>query len=643
MQKLWKVMLAGILLSLAVCFSCGAEVSAEIVSGEGLEYSWEFDTDTGTLTVNDSGWGINADYPVGDEDRNVLWLPYAEQIRELIYTVEDDWTLSYGLPYQIWEDLINLEKSTAIRGDIQCQINYQTQTMTIDSAEPGKIISYHSDFPVLLSDWHYMHNPQDENIYGTPTKPMEKLKKLIIGDGIKGPLTGLNQQHWEFYDLETLYLGKNVTYDESLYGTASTSYEVDPANPNFAVYNGALYSKDYRILYAVPYRNPGVALHASLQQYANGSLEGTIADGVKWKLDTTAKTLNFSGEGKSLKFEGSQVPWENYWRSIETITISGGIKEVSCNFRLWKVQKWKFGSSIQNIIIGNEQPLQGYEVDAQNPWYSSFNGALYSKDGSILYSLPYHFTSYEFPTKLKTIATGAISGSHIPTIVIPWGVETLEEKAFQQIDEQTTVILPDTLRSVRNQEDPWYNTARYICSDKNPIRSQSTLNFLGPNDKYHGKTTAQILQETYPQTMTLPAENKPSSQPEESYPLSSESYKIAVTSSNPIAESSKPAEASTSSTSKSDSHSSSAAEKSSLPVSEQSAENSPAQSESKWESSNESSDELPKSSETIRNSSTDSVGFSWIWVPVLLLATAISILIIVLIRIRRGKDSSSNF
>ena len=84
MKKIWKTFLAAAVMSIAVCLCTEAAVFAETVSGEiktdngkGVYFTWEFDTETQTLTVEQPMKIVN--YADGE-----AWKEYEKDIRHVI-------------------------------------------------------------------------------------------------------------------------------------------------------------------------------------------------------------------------------------------------------------------------------------------------------------------------------------------------------------------------------------------------------------------------------------------------------------------------------------------------------------------------------------------------------------------------------
>lgn len=78
----------------------------------------------------------------------------------------------------------------------------------------------------------------------------------------------------------------------------------------------------------------------------------------------------------------------------------------------------------------NSTGLTAITVDEANPDYSSHNGALYSKNFSVLYFMPANCTVIGFHENLTEFGSYSCAYWHITSLVIPEGVDTLQHYCF---------------------------------------------------------------------------------------------------------------------------------------------------------------------------------------------------------------------
>ena len=225
MKKIWKTFLAATVLSITACLFMGIAVFAETVSGEiktdngkGVYFTWEFDTETQTLTVEQPMKIVN--YADGE-----AWKEYEKDIRHVI--LKDHAFAVQGIPYA--ED-ITMEAGNGF----SWTLDMASRTVTLNGT----------------GDWAINQNwPDDYNqFYDT----------IVISDGL-GRLTNHEYAIGHNYEpnCRKLVIGKNTYFptesSESVWlHEVWEEFEVHPDNPYYTVYDECLYTKDMKILLFCP-------------------------------------------------------------------------------------------------------------------------------------------------------------------------------------------------------------------------------------------------------------------------------------------------------------------------------------------------------------------------------------------------------
>lgn len=120
---------------------------------------------------------------------------------------------------------------------------------------------------------------------------------------------------------------------------------------------------------------------------------------------------------------------------------------------------------IQKVVIGKDVSgmldedgvmshclrLSEITVDAENPYLSSADGVLYSKDGAVLLAYPANKKdrSFTVPVGVTIVAGQAFQNSaRLVSVVLPEGLENIMASAFQDNKRLDNATLPESLRTI---------------------------------------------------------------------------------------------------------------------------------------------------------------------------------------------------
>jgi hypothetical protein len=97
--------------------------------------------------------------------------------------------------------------------------------------------------------------------------------------------------------------------------------------------------------------------------------------------------------------------------------------------------------------------LTAITVDAENPFYSSVNGVLFTKGQNTLVEYPGSgATSYIVPDTVTTIGPAAFCGQYnLTNVTIPIGVSTIGDEAFFNCSGLTAITIPVSVTSIGSQ------------------------------------------------------------------------------------------------------------------------------------------------------------------------------------------------
>ena len=135
-------------------------------------------------------------------------------------------------------------------------------------------------------------------------------------------------------------------------------------------------------------------------------------------------------------------------------SIPFGVKTVEAMafWNCWTLETLRIPATVQSIgqidmLGGCCEKLSAIVVDAANPVYASLDGALCSKDGTVLYYLPENIGTYTVPDSVTRIANGAIqftsSEQEGLNLTLPESLSVIEDGNFSLIHGVFTFLNPN--------------------------------------------------------------------------------------------------------------------------------------------------------------------------------------------------------
>lgn len=261
--------LAATVLSITACLFMGIAVFAETVSGEiktdngkGVYFTWEFDTETQTLTVEQPMKIVN--YADGE-----AWKEYEKDIRHVI--LKDHAFEIWGIDYA--ED-ITMEAGSGF----SWTLDMASRTVTLNGT----------------GDWAINQNWPDDYIQYYDT--------IVISDGL-GRLTNHEYAIGHNYEpnCRKLVIGKNTYFptesSESVWlHEVWEEFEVHPDNPYYTVYDECLYTKDMKILLFCPTQKTDVQFPTSITSIGPSAFFGASIPKliIPWGVTTIAGSFNLN-------------------------------------------------------------------------------------------------------------------------------------------------------------------------------------------------------------------------------------------------------------------------------------------------------------------------------------------------------------
>lgn len=241
-------------------------------------------------------------------------------------------------------------------------------------------------------------------------------------------------------NVNTLNLSKNIVeIDEYFFGVVRVTTEIlcSEDNPAFSTFEGSLYSKDFSTLVGCPVNIETLTTHENTKKigdyaaYNHYEVKNIIFN------DGLEQIGNFSFSGCE---ELSDVTFPESLRSIGEDA-----------FRYSKLTQVYVPSKLYSGIDAfRDVPIQCFYVSSENPYYTTFDGSLYSKDLTKLLCFAGGRSTIQFPPEVTSIGFWAFAGSKIKQLVVPETVTSIGVNAFMNCVELTSVELPNTIEFLPN-------------------------------------------------------------------------------------------------------------------------------------------------------------------------------------------------
>lgn len=291
----------------------------------------------------------------------------------------------------------------------------------------------------------------------------------------------------------------------SFAGCNIAAYEIDEKNPYYTVIDGVLYSKDLKTLVAFPSaynrkyfvipettkiighsafmdaKAEKVVLPQGLTTIEGRAFEGSSVRSMEMpdsvtKLGKLVFRFCFQLEHIRLSDRLSIIPEQTFSRCLQLkrLEIPKSVKRIYYSAIAWSdgLESLKLNDGLEEIV--DEGPMLGvngdlrelnlpktlkkvpggvfnyspyikeFNLDPDNPYFSTIDGALCSKDGKTLYSVPnVNRCSYEVPEGIEVIGERALSFlPSLLTVELPSTLRTIGCRTFQGCDSLTCIKIP---------------------------------------------------------------------------------------------------------------------------------------------------------------------------------------------------------
>lgn len=400
--------------------------------------------------------------------------------------------------------------------------------------------------------WNYDVDSKTLSISGTGamnnySSPWEKYKNEILTVTIEDGITSISRSAFSnCSSLKTITIPSSVTYiKDSVFSNCSSLIDITipegvtkigtsafsncsslktitiPNSVNSIGYNAFYGCDSLETVYFEGYKakwnkidiqngNDSILKTNVICKELKDECSGTCNENISWKYSPSTKTMTFSGKGDLIfidDYTGQQSPYT--WRDtvanedVENIVISDGITYVGIHFLqiFNNVKRIDIGKSVKRAELVNDQDvlesLKEINVDSENPYITSVNGVMYSKNKSMILCYPCAKSDSEYkiidgvksieancfscstnlkkisiPNSVKTIGYGAFSNSGIVDLVIPDSVNLIEYEVFDSCKNLKTVKVGngvnriETFSNCKNLESIEFgNSVEYISGE----------------------------------------------------------------------------------------------------------------------------------------------------------------------------------
>ena len=136
----------------------------------------------------------------------------------------------------------------------------------------------------------------------------------------------------------------------------------------------------------------------------------------------------------------------------ELIAQAGDAAEIRLLSDCKQIERVFIPKNVKSIWLGvfyGDDNLQQFTVDPENPFLTSKDGVLFSKDMTKLIKAPVQMTGeYVVPESVTTICIHAFRKSTLRKVVLPAQLKEIECYAFEQCDNLTSIAIPASVEEL---------------------------------------------------------------------------------------------------------------------------------------------------------------------------------------------------
>lgn len=215
-------------------------------------------------------------------------------------------------------------------------------------------------------------------------------------------------------------------------------------------------------------------------------------NGYQWKLNLEEHSLTIGSDSfKSTFLESFDLT------KINKLILSDGVTccpQLELNGTL--LDSVTIGKDIQSTSNLTNINTKKFIVDSENKYFSAYEGNLYTKDLTKLVRSINFTGDFKVPAQLHTIGNYAINNDlgNNETIIIPWGVTTMEPYSLLGVTWKATIVFPDTVTIFSSDvlSVAPESSATFIYSNQN-----TSIQTHLPRNSYHQHIVLDSISQYY--------------------------------------------------------------------------------------------------------------------------------------------------
>ncbi len=137
--------------------------------------------------------------------------------------------------------------------------------------------------------------------------------------------------------------------------------------------------------------------------------------------------------------DGAFLSWHDDFTNIVSIRLPKTVEEISDT---------SFPTYIYVQSCSSLSKLTSIEVDPENPFYQSIDGALYNKAGDTLIRCPHARTSLHIPEGVTAISNFAFQPCNLTEVTLPKSLKTIGMHAFADCESLASIVIPECVSSI---------------------------------------------------------------------------------------------------------------------------------------------------------------------------------------------------